>query len=130
MIFLRLILLLCIAFIASAASAQSADQELEELYDRINKRVISMMDLGLLDEVKRLYPKRHLPALNTVGYRELFSYINGETSLDEAIMLIQRNTRRYAKRQITWFSNQGEWQEFHPDQLNEINDHIRSQLHD
>ena len=78
----------------------------EELYDRINKRVDSMMDAGLLDEVKSLYPFRNLTALKTVGYRELFAYLEDKCSLDEAVELIKRNTRRYAKRQITWFKRE------------------------
>ncbi|MHC1779363.1 MAG: tRNA (adenosine(37)-N6)-dimethylallyltransferase MiaA [Bacteroidales bacterium] len=81
------------------------DRERSELYDRINKRVDSMMSAGLLEEVRRLFPYRHLTALKTVGYRELFDYIEGKTSLEEAVELIKRNTRRYAKRQITWFKN-------------------------
>ena len=74
----------------------------EELYNRINKRVDSMMEDGLLDEAKSLYPYRHLMALKTVGYKELFDYFDGKLSLDEAINLIKQDTRRYAKRQITW----------------------------
>lgn len=74
----------------------------EELYSRINKRVDSMMKYGLLDEAKSLYPYRHLMALKTVGYKELFDYFDGKHSLDEAINLIKQDTRRYAKRQITW----------------------------
>jgi tRNA dimethylallyltransferase len=78
----------------------------EELYDRINKRVDLMMDAGLLEEIKSLYPYRNLTALKTVGYRELFAYIEGKCTLDEAVDLIKRNTRRYAKRQITWFKRE------------------------
>ncbi|GAB1474757.1 tRNA (adenosine(37)-N6)-dimethylallyltransferase MiaA [Bacteroidota bacterium] len=81
------------------------ERERSELYDRINKRVDLMMSAGLLEEVRRLYPFRHLTALKTVGYRELFDYIEGKASLEEAVDLIKRNTRRYAKRQITWFKN-------------------------
>jgi tRNA dimethylallyltransferase len=73
------------------------------LYDRINLRVDLMMEAGLLEEVKFLYPKRKLNALQTVGYRELFGYLDGTTTLIEAIELLKRNTRRYAKRQMTWF---------------------------
>lgn len=75
----------------------------DELYDRINRRVDRMMADGLLEEVRRLLPYRHLPALNTVGYRELFGYLDGRCSLDEAVELVKRNTRRYAKRQQTWW---------------------------
>jgi len=74
-----------------------------QLYERINRRVDRMMGRGLLDEAKKLYHLRHLPALQTVGYRELFEYFDGNTSLDEAVEAIKKNTRRYAKRQLTWF---------------------------
>lgn len=75
----------------------------EELYERINGRVLQMMDNGLLDEARKVYPKRHLNSLQTVGYKELFGYLSGEYDLDRAIELIQQNTRHYAKRQLTWF---------------------------
>jgi len=75
----------------------------EELYERIDSRVLKMMEAGLVDEVRGLLPCRNLPALQTVGYREIFSYLDGNISLDEAIRLIQRNTRHYAKKQLTWW---------------------------
>lgn len=75
----------------------------EELYDRINLRVDKMIESGLIDEAKALHKFKDLPSLKTVGYKELFDYFDGKTSLEEAIDLIKRNTRRYAKRQITWF---------------------------
>ncbi len=75
----------------------------EELYDRINLRVLQMMDEGLLDEVRSLLPYRDCTALQTVGYTELFDCLDGKTSLEEAVRLIQRNTRHYAKRQLTWW---------------------------
>jgi tRNA dimethylallyltransferase len=73
------------------------------LYSRINSRVDRMMEMGLLEEVKGLMPFRNLPALKTVGYSELFDYLDGKNTLEEAVELIKRNTRRYAKRQITWW---------------------------
>ena len=76
----------------------------EELFERINRRVTLMMEQGLLEEAKNLYPYRRLNALNTVGYKELFAYIDGQYDLNTAIDLIRRNTRRYAKRQMTWFA--------------------------
>jgi tRNA dimethylallyltransferase len=79
----------------------------EELYERINLRVEKMMEAGLLEEVKGLYQFRERTALKTVGYSELFDYIDGKVSLDEAVGLIKRNTRRYAKRQITWWRREG-----------------------
>lgn len=75
----------------------------EELYERINERVLRMMDEGLEDEARSLIPYRDLPALQTVGYREMFDYFDGKQDLEETVRLIQRNTRHYAKRQITWW---------------------------
>lgn len=75
----------------------------EELYDRINRRVIQMMADGLEDEAKAVYPQRQLNSLQTVGYKELFAYFDGEYDRNRAIELIQQNTRHYAKRQMTWF---------------------------
>ena len=87
------------------------DWERSVLYDRINKRVDQMIQLGLLEEAKSLYPHRALNALQTVGYKELFEYMDNQLTLDEAIDLIKRNSRRYAKRQMTWFkrSNKYYW---------------------
>ena len=79
------------------------DRPRAELYARIDERVKQMMAQGLLEEVKAVYDKRHLNSLQTVGYRELFAYLNGEYDLDRAVELIQQNTRHYAKRQLTWF---------------------------
>jgi len=78
------------------------DWDRAELYDRINRRVDLMLEAGLLEEAKALYPQRALNALQTVGYREFFDYFEGKTSLKEAVELVKRNTRRYAKRQLTW----------------------------
>ena len=75
----------------------------EELYSRINRRVLDMIDAGLEDEVHTLIPYRDCQALQTVGYKEMFKYIDGECSLDEAVRMIQLNTRHYAKRQLTWW---------------------------
>ena len=75
----------------------------EELYSRINQRVLNMVEAGLEDEVRSLLPYRDLQALQTVGYKEMFGYIGGEHPLEEAIRLIQRNTRHYAKKQMTWW---------------------------
>ncbi|MEY8869769.1 tRNA (adenosine(37)-N6)-dimethylallyltransferase MiaA [Meridianimaribacter flavus] len=79
----------------------TADREI--IYTRINSRVDIMVEEGLLEEAKALIPKQHLNALNTVGYKELFNYFNGEWTLDFAISEIKKNTRRFAKRQLTWF---------------------------
>lgn len=88
----------------------------EELYGRINQRVDQMMAEGLLDEVRSLLPYKHLNALQTVGYRELFDCLDGKTSLDEAVEAIKKHTRHYAKRQLTWFRSDPVWQWVHPDQ--------------
>jgi tRNA dimethylallyltransferase len=83
------------------------------LYNRINERVNQMMDNGLLREAELLYPLRHLKALQTVGYKELFGFFEGKYTLDEAVALIKQNTRHYAKRQITWFKKETgiQWKE-------------------
>lgn len=94
--------------------------EREALYDRINRRVDAMMDAGLLNEVKALYPYRQLNALNTVGYKELFDFLDGKCSQQEAVAMIKQNTRRYAKRQLTWFNNQGNFESFEPGDLEKI----------
>ena len=91
----------------------------EELFERINRRTTAMMEEGLLEEAQALYPYRHLNALNTVGYKELFAYLDGRHDLDTAVELIRRNTRRYAKRQLTWFARDKEMKWMHPDFINE-----------
>ncbi|MDR3705977.1 MAG: tRNA (adenosine(37)-N6)-dimethylallyltransferase MiaA [Paludibacteraceae bacterium] len=92
----------------------------EELYQRINQRVDIMIENGLIQEVESLYPYKHLNALNTVGYKELFQYMDGKYSLDFAINMIKQNSRRYAKRQLTWFNADKEIQWFNPKQPVEI----------
>jgi tRNA dimethylallyltransferase len=82
------------------------------LYEKINRRVDSMMAQGLLEEAEKLFPFRHLNALQTVGYQELFAYLEGETTLEAAVEKIKQNTRRYAKRQETWFRKNDLWQMF------------------
>lgn len=80
----------------------------QELYDRIDRRVLQMVDQGLVEEVRSLLPHRNLAALQTVGYKEIFDCLDGQYDLDRAIELIQRNTRHYAKRQLTWWSRDAE----------------------
>lgn len=92
----------------------------QTLYRRINQRVDLMMAAGLEEEARALYPYRHLNALNTVGYKELFAYFDHETGREEAIEAIKQNTRRYAKRQLTWFNNQGDYETFGPHELEKI----------
>ena len=88
----------------------------EELYDRINRRVDVMMEEGLLEEARSVYPYRALNALNTVGYKELFNYFSGLWTLDLAIEKIKRNSRVYARKQMTWFKHDPEIHWFHPDE--------------
>lgn len=102
------------------------DMPREVLYERIDRRVESMVEEGLIEEVRRVYPLRHLNSLQTVGYRELFRHFDGELTLEEAIELIQRNSRRYAKRQLTWFRRDPQIHWFHPTQLDEILDCIEN----
>ena len=80
----------------------------EELYDRINHRVVQMVHDGLIDEARRVMPHRHLNSLNTVGYKEMFQYLDGHWTLDEAIAKIQQNSRIYSRKQMTWFKRDPE----------------------
>jgi tRNA dimethylallyltransferase len=96
----------------------------EELYERINHRVDQMMADGLLEEAQRLYPLRHLNALNTVGYKELFDYIDGRWTLDEAVERIKGNTRRYARKQLTWYKKDPQIRWFQPDETEQIINYI------
>lgn len=93
----------------------STDLPREVLYERINRRTQSMMDAGWVNEARNVYPFRNLKALQTVGFTELFDYFDGTFSLDETLERIRQNTRRYAKRQITWFGNQTQSIKVHPD---------------
>ena len=95
-------------------------REREELYARIDERVLQMMSLGLEAEARAVYPHRHLNALNTVGYKELFAYFDGTVSLDEAIRLIQRNSRHYARKQLTWWKRDPEVRWYHPEDIEGI----------
>jgi tRNA dimethylallyltransferase len=97
----------------------------EELNQRINTRVDQMMQAGLLEEVKALLPFKHLNALQTVGYAELFDYLEQQTTLEKAIELIKQNTRRYAKRQMTWFKKDAGMNWFAPGQEEEIKRFVR-----
>ena len=102
------------------------NREREELYERINQRVDVMMQNGLLKEVEKMYKKRELNALNTVGYKELFEYFDGHLSLEEAVDRIKCNTRRYARKQLTWFKRDSEIRWFQPDNRKQIIDYILS----
>lgn len=96
----------------------------ETLYRRIDERVGEMISAGWIGEAETLYPYRHLPALQTVGYSELFEFFEGKYSLDETVARIQQHTRNYAKRQMTWFRKYGSWRFIHPDAWEEIPAHI------
>lgn len=101
-----------------------------ELYERINQRVLDMMDAGLEDEARRCYPLKGLNSLNTVGYREMFDYFDGLTDRVEAIRRIQSNSRRYMRKQLTWFKKDPEIVWFHPDNVKEIINYIDTHLLD
>lgn len=103
-------------------------REREELYERINRRVDEMLDAGLLEEVKTVYPYKELNSLNTVGYKELFKYLDGEWTLEFAIEKIKQNSRIYSRKQMTWFKRDNEIHWFHPDQKEEIMNYINEQL--
>ena len=103
----------------------ATDMPRDILYERINRRVDIMVEEGLVEEVRNLYPKRELNALQTVGYRELFDYFDGKCSLNEAIELIKRNSRRYAKRQMTWFRRDEEFKWFAPSDIESIIKYIQ-----
>lgn len=96
------------------------NRDRDTLYQRINQRVLQMIDDGMIEEAQRVYPKRMLNSLNTVGYKELFEYLDGLTTLDEAIFKIQSNTRRYARKQLTWYKRDAEMTWFSPDNIEEI----------
>ena len=98
------------------------------LYERIDRRVDIMVEAGLEDEARAVYPLRHLNSLQTVGYREMFDYFDGTISRDEAIELIKRNSRRYAKRQLTWFGRDEEIEWFLPTETEKIIEYIDSKV--
>lgn len=103
-------------------------RERDELYERINQRMDQMISEGLFVEAEALYPFRHLNALHTVGYTEIFGYLDGLYDREEAIRLLKRNSRRYAKRQLTWLRKDPDYHWFHPDQLDEIVSFILNQM--
>jgi len=104
------------------------ERERDDLYDRINARVDEMVASGLEEEARILYEYRKLNALNSVGYREFFDYFDGAISREKAIELIKRNSRRYAKRQITWWSKDKEIRWFHPGQIQEIIEYVDNSI--
>ena len=99
-----------------------------ELYDRINARVVSMMEQGLVEEAKSVLPYRNEKALNTIGYKEMFRYFDNEITLEEAVRQIQSNSREYARKQLTWYKKDESVKWFHPNQEKDIKDYINSNL--
>ena len=104
------------------------ERDRNELYDRINKRVDLMLEQGLIEEARKFHKDKHLNSLNTVGYKELFAYFDKEYDLEEAVRLIKRNSRRYAKRQMTWFKRDNDFRWFHPDDKIEITNFINANI--
>lgn len=104
------------------------DRDREELYERINNRVLKMMEEGLEDEARALYPLRGLNALNTVGYKELFAFFDGSINREEAVRQIQSNSRRYMRKQLTWFKHDKQIRWFHPDNIKEIINYLDCRL--
>ncbi|HEY3373279.1 MAG TPA: tRNA (adenosine(37)-N6)-dimethylallyltransferase MiaA [Prolixibacteraceae bacterium] len=104
------------------------NQQRELLYHRINQRVDQMMEAGLLEEARSVYPYKDLNSLNTVGYKELFSYFDGTCTLDEAVDLIKRSSRKYARKQLTWFRRDHNIHWFEPDQVEQIIAFTQAQL--
>ena len=104
------------------------NRDRDELYNRINQRVLDMIEEGMIEEALQVYPKRTLNSLNTVGYKELFEYLDGLTTLDEAIFKIQSNTRRYARKQLTWYKKDTDFQWFNPDNIEEILNYVHTMI--
>lgn len=104
------------------------NRDREEMYDRINKRVLQMMDKGLEEEARNVFAKRHYNSLNTVGYKEMFSYFDGNIDRNEAIRQIQSNTRRYMRKQLTWFKKDNDIKWFSPNNIEEIIKYIDNSL--
>ena len=104
------------------------NRDREELYNRINARVLQMFDEGLVDEGLAVYDKRGLNSLNTVGYKETFEYLDGLITMDQCIFNIQSNSRRYCRKQQTWFKRDKNIMWFHPDNIKEIINYIDNQL--
>ena len=100
----------------------------EELYDRINRRVEQMMEDGLLEEARRVYPYRNLNSLNTVGYKEMFKYLDGEWTLPFAMEKIKQNSRIYSRKQMTWFKRDEEIRWFHPEQEVDIKAYLQERI--
>lgn len=123
------------SFLSSTAKERPFDiikiglqRERADLFDRINHRTLQMLEQGFEQEARRVYPLRHLNSLNTVGYKEMFRYISGEWTLEQAAEKIQRNTRVYAKKQMTWFKRDESIHWFHADNRAEIMVFVKKQI--
>jgi tRNA dimethylallyltransferase len=104
------------------------DRDRKELYERIDRRMDIMLQDGLVEEAKELMPFRNHHALQTVGYKEVYGFLDGEYDAREMTRLLKQNSRRYAKRQLTWFRHQGDFRWFHPDELDEITAYIINRM--
>ena len=102
------------------------NRDRDELYSRIDKRVDLMIENGLMEEAQQMYPYKELNSLNTVGYKELFNYFDGNCTLDEAIFKIKSNTHKYCRKQLTWFKRDKDIHWFNPDNVEEIIKYIYS----
>lgn len=104
------------------------ERDRQELYERIDQRVDRMIAKGLFAEAEKLYEKRGLPALNTVGYKEIFGFFDGHYGREEAVRLLKRNTRRYAKRQLTWFKKDLQIKWIHPDRYEDAIKYVKERI--
>lgn len=104
------------------------DMDRQVLHQRINERVDQMMENGLLDEVRSVSEFQNLVPLKTVGYQEFFEYLQGKTTLEDAVELVKRNTRRYARKQLSWFRRNNETHWFHPDNIQQIATFIETEI--
>ena len=104
------------------------NRDRQELYDRINRRVLDMIDRGFVEEALRVYPFHEENSLNTVGYKELFEYLDGLCTLENAITRIQNNTRKYCRKQLTWYQRDPNVRWFHPDDFDGIMDYINQNI--
>jgi len=104
------------------------EREREELYQRIEERMDRMIDQGIFEEAEKLFPYRDLNALQTVGYSEIFGFLEGNYDREEAVRLLKRNSRRYAKRQMTWFKKYDQMAWFHSSDLEEITTFIENKI--
>ena len=100
-------------------------RERADLFDRINRRTVQMVEEGFVEETRRVYALRHLNSLNTVGYKEMFRYISGEWTLEQAVEKIQRNTRVYAKKQMTWFKRDQDIHWFHANETDKVLEYVK-----